>query len=129
MKLNPDCIRDILLTVEDSSDFNHCTEYSQDDMKFERLVPYTHEEITYHIRQCELSHLIQGVRYFDNGETITILDLTPNGHQFISNIHSDTIWSNVKDISKKVGSKSLNSITQIATGVISEIIKSQLKLS
>ena len=129
MKLNPDCIRDILLTVEDNSAFDHQTEYRRGLTNFPSLTPYIHEEIAYHIRQCELAGLIYEVHYYDGGDAIDILDLTPSGHEFLANVHSDTIWNNVKEVSTKVGSKSLNALTQIATGVITQLIKSQLGLT
>lgn len=129
MKLNPDCVRGILLTVEDNSDFDHQTEYRKELTNFPLLDPYSHEEIVYHVRQCELADLIYEVHYYDGGNTIDILDLTPRGHEFLANVHSDTIWNNVKEVSTKVGSKSLNALTQIATGVITQLIKSQMGLT
>ncbi len=126
MKLNPDCIRDILLSVEEESDFNHETVYRRNDMRLKKLSEYSHEEVVYHIHQCELSGLIYGVDYMDGGVHIDIRDLTPKGHEFLANIRSDTVWKDVKIISSKVGSKSLSAITQIATAVITQIIKNQL---
>lgn len=58
-----------------------------------------------------------------------VQDLTPTGHKFIENIRQDTIWNNTKSIAAKVGSKSLDAIMQIASNVITELIKSQFGLS
>lgn len=57
-----------------------------------------------------------------------VSDLSPHGHEFLANIREDTIWNDVKSISSKVGSKSLSAVSQIASLVIAEIIKSQLGL-
>ena len=44
MKLNPDCIRDILFTVEDTTSFSN---YMRVDLEcnYERLTSYSYEEI------------------------------------------------------------------------------------
>ena len=100
MKLNPDCIRAILITVEDHSDFNHPTEYDADN-PFDTLCSFTHEEIIYHIFQCEKSGLLDGVHYYDGGTHTDIRDLSPAGHEFLANMRNDVIWKKV--ISKGVG--------------------------
>ncbi len=126
MRLNPDCIRDILLTVEEKCDFDMPWEYNKDDIDSDYLCNYSHNEIVYHIRQAEESRLITGLHYYDGGSSVLISDLSPKGHEFLSNIRSDTVWNDVKEVSTKVGSRSLTAITQIASGVITQIIKHQL---
>lgn len=128
LKLNTDCVRDILLSVEEECDFSHHMDYDRDLNNNIRLKQYTHEEIIYHIRQCEYSELIFKPNYYDGGKHIIISDLTPSGHQFLANIRDDNVWNGVKVVAKKVGSTSLNAITQIASNVITQIIKSQFNL-
>ena len=125
MKLNSDCIRDILLSVEEDCDYDRVMDYDRDSDSNFRLKKYTHEEIIYHIRQCEYSNLIVNATYYDGGKHIIIDDLSPDGHQFLANIREDTVWNGVKSIAKKVGSTSLTALSQIASNVVSEIIKSQ----
>ena len=55
-----------------------------------------------------------------------IKDLSPAGHEFIANIRSDSNWKKVKDISKNIGSSSLNALTQIAVSVVSSLIKDKM---
>lgn len=128
MKLNPDCIRDILLSVEDNSDFLHATEYKYASPKFPRLSLYSQEEVAYHVMQCKNANLIYDVHFYDGGKTIDIRDLTPNGHAFLANIRENKIWTGVKAISAKVGSASLDAITQIASNVVTELIRAQFNL-
>lgn len=124
MRLNSDCIRDILFFVEEESDFNHCADYMKDNSN-KRLKKYQHEEIIYHIKQCELSNLILNVHYYDGAIHIAIGDLSPTGHKFIADVREDNIWSKVKSIAKKIGSTSLSALTEIASNVIAELIKDQ----
>lgn len=58
----------------------------------------------------------------------SVFDLSPAGHEFLANIREDGIWTDVKAISAKVGSKSLSVLTEIASGVVTQIIKSRLGL-
>lgn len=125
MKLNPDLIRDILLTTEDYCDFKHYLEYRIELNKFDRLKIYNHDEIIYHIRQCQETNLINGVHYYDGGDCIVICDLTPKGHEFLANIRNDNNWNKVKLISKSIGSKSLGALTEIATQVITQLIQNK----
>lgn len=122
MKLNPDLVRDLLLTVEDICDFNHCMEYSKTSTSFERLNKYSHDEIVYHVKQCSQNNLIDGVTYYNNGEYFRINDLTPKGHTFIANIKDDNIWSTVKSHAHSMGVSSLSALTKIAINVVTNII-------
>lgn len=110
MRLNPSCIRDILLAVETYSDFDTQAEYKIEE-PFPELSSYTHSEILYHIRQCEESGLIQEVHYYDGGKHTDISDLTPAGHEFLANIRNDSIWKKV--ISKGSGA-SLSILMELA---------------
>ena len=122
MRLNPDCIRDILLTVEENTGYSKFMEYPK---SYPLLKPYSDEEVLYHIKQCEMSNLLTKVHYYIGGGC-SIQDLTPGGHEFLANIRLDTNWNKTKDIAKTVGSTSLNAITEIASTVITNIIKGQI---
>ena len=124
MKLNPDCIRDILLYVEEHTDLHKHVTFTEtiSDKKLER---YTFDEISYHVKQCELSGYFERTSHSITGDC-SVSYLSPAGHQFLSNIRADNIWSDVKEVSKKVGSNSLQAISQIASAVITAIIQNQL---
>lgn len=127
MKLNPNCIRDILISVEENTGYRIYFDYPSELDKAPLLAKYSDEEIRYHILQCEKSYLIE-IPTKDINENYAITDLTPKGHEFLANIRSENVWKDVKEVSKKVGSNSLSALSQIATGVITEIIKTQLGL-
>ena len=52
MRLNPDCIRDILLTVEANTDYSNDWDFDADCIKQKPLNRYTYDEVIYHIWQC-----------------------------------------------------------------------------
>ena len=111
MRLNPDCVRSILLTVEEKCSFDTFWEYEKDTFESEYLAECSHEEIVYHIRQCEQSGLIQGVHYYDGGDSIIICDLTPTGHEFLANTRNKTVWN--ATLAKASGA-SLSIIAEVA---------------
>ncbi len=129
MKLNPDCIRDILLTAEEICEFDTPWKHDKEQSIGERLEKYPYDEILYHLHQAGKSGLLENVHIYDDMGAFFVNDVSPSGHEFLANIRSDTIWNSVKAISSKVGSKSLDSITLIASNVITQIIKSQLGLA
>ena len=122
MKLNPDCIRDILFVVENnatySNDVSEETIFKKLDSKYPR------EEILYHVRQCEHSGLFLKVVHYFGG--FSIQDLSPYGHQFINDIRQDNNWNRTKDIAKNVGSFSLDVLKDISSQVITNLISTQL---
>lgn len=124
MRLNPDCIRDILITVEENTGFNSYMSYTNKTEEYQLLTSYSNDEVLYHIKQCELTGLLTKVEWFLGGACL-IIDLSPEGHKFLADIRSDTTWNKTKEISKKVGSSSISTLKEIATGVITELIKSQ----
>lgn len=128
MKLNPDCIRDILLSVEDNTGYQIYLAYPDEIDKCPRLLNYTDEEIRYHMLQCKYSGLIF-MQEEDLDGNIAIKDLTPDGHKFLANVRENKIWNGVKNISAKVGSASLDALTQIASNVVTELIKAQFGIT
>ena len=126
MKLNPDCVRDILLAVEEGCDIGRGV--SIPGPNYSRLQPYNESEVLYHVRQCDLSGFLYQAKT-DLLGTYTIRDLTPAGHEFLAHIRKDTIWSGVKDVAGKVGATSLNAIVQIASNVVAQMIKHQFGLT
>ena len=127
MKLNYDCIRDILMLLEEKTDGVSIVSY--DFTKTSTNCPlvgkYTSTEIRYHIQQCEYDGLLINSEWtMDN--TFTVLDISPKAHQFLANVRSQTIWEKVKAIAVKIGVVSLQALIQISNTVTAEQIQSSL---
>lgn len=122
MRLNPDCIRDILLAVEETTDANTSFRYSVYKEKNRHLEKYDHNEISYHMQQCNMSDFFTSYIRCDGGELVIIGDLSPAGHEFLANIRQESIWNNTKEIASKIGSNSLSTLAQIAVNVLSSMI-------
>ncbi|WP_416353901.1 DUF2513 domain-containing protein [Agrilactobacillus fermenti] len=126
MKLDPDCIRDVLLVVESSSSFSK--QVGLDDFVHAGLLKkYDFESVMYHIRQANYSGLLENVK-FTMGPDVIIKDLSPEGHKFLNDIREDTNWNKTKSIAKKVGSFSLDTLKTVSSDVISSLINQQFHL-
>lgn len=144
MKLNLDCVRQLLLCVEDNTGLRkYCyfidsgLEKSQivigespippPDYQIGLLKKFDNDELIYHINYCVDAELLSTLTP-PGSYQIGIADLTPKGHDFLENIRDNKVWSGVKSIATKVGSKSLESVIQISSDVITQLIKSQFGL-
>lgn len=123
MRLNPDCLRDLLLELEnDTNGINIIgytfviTETEIVSTDFKCSTKYSAIEIYYHLKQCEYSGFFIRPSWYLNSE-FSILDLSPEAHKFIENIRSQSRWEKVKSIAAKVGSFSIEVLKQIATSL------------
>lgn len=121
MRLDPDCVRDILLTVEENTGYRKELQISREEPLPEQLQKYGFNAVAYHVSQCIMAGLLVEGHHFLRVE-IAIADLTPAGHEFLANIRADTNWSKIKQKAKAVGSESLSVLAQIAGQVISAML-------
>lgn len=122
MKLNLDCIRDILLESEKLLP----NEYISLNGLLEAIPQYSENDVVYSCLKLDEAGFINATisRADDQIYLLIINDLTFNGHQFLQDISRDDNWFKVKDVAKKVGSLSLSVLTNIASKVtISNIDK------
>ncbi len=124
MKLNPDCLRAILLFVEDETDLDNSVVIGPFEMP-SCLLDFPENEVMYHIKQAELSNLILMGGWFVSG-SCSIKYLTPEGHQFIGNIQSEKLWNRVKNVAKDAGVNTVQALVQIASNVALSAIQSHL---
>lgn len=143
MKLNIDCVRDVMLWVEAITTPTQLASYvntdavdSDDGFLYinadDRPMPnaaqkkllekYSNETLVYHLHYCIEAKLLTE---FDSpdGNIIVIKDLTPLGHDFIGNIRYDPVFQKVKTVLNLLGVKSLEAATQASSLVVTEIIK------
>lgn len=126
MKLDIDCVRDILLTVEENTGYNEYMTVSEMSINYDLLKKYDSDKVMYHIIQSSKANLIDAEQ-IDLAGNIMIKDLTPYGHKFIANIRENSNWNKVKKIANEVGTTSLEAIMQIAINVIGGIITSKFQ--
>lgn len=124
MKLNSDCVREVLLTCEEVPINSHTpleTFFSQ-----KRLEKYSSDEIAYSMKKLVEAGFIdfKTVRVWGGPDFDGIfLDITWNGHQFLDAIRSDTVWAKTKEkISSTVGSTSLQVMGTLASTIATKLL-------
>ena len=129
MVLNPDCVRDVLLCIE-SCNFGECLTL---DSLSKKLPTYTHNELWYTCLKLEEGGYIDMLTFSQIGSgphypnIKQINGLTFWGHEFLNSIRADTVWDKTKEIAKKAGIFSLESIGEIAKKVASTVAISALQ--
>lgn len=124
MQLNPDCIRDLLIVIEDNTNYKIGVTYPSEHFSH-LLNKYSDMMLRYHLIQLSKANRIEPIK-IDDLERLTITDLTPMGHEFLANIRSDTVWNKTKPILKILGTHSISIINQVAGNVLTYLINTHL---
>ena len=127
MRLNPDCVRDILFYIEEYTDYLTPTFFPRNPHNFDIKLKndYSANEILYHLELCEEYGYIV-LSESQNMSDILVDRLSVSEHEFLENIRNNNNWNKTKEISHKAGTVSLNFISQIASNVISNLITNNL---
>lgn len=119
MKLDHDCIREILIWVEDNVQLGH-PRYT-DDLIDALKDNWGQNEVIYCVAQLDEAGLLDGGAIIQ-GPSISINSinkLTWNGHEYLDNIRDDKVWKKTKDtVFSKVGSASLSIFSSVAAKVL-----------
>lgn len=125
MRIDNECVRDILFTIEENSTFELPCCISDECNDYPKLEKYEYGQLAYHLRYLEMKGLI----FVPNSLLINCYDLMPNGHEFLSNIRDDNNWKKIKNVSSNIGFASLKIISAIAEGVATAAISKNLGFS
>lgn len=135
MKMNPDCIRDTLLCLEDNLTVNS----SMSNMNYIRLsklidIMITQYNNTYNRDDIWYSvYLLHQAGYIEanivNSGTYTMLkceikNITWEGHQFLNTIRPQPLWETIKAKALEIGGGlSMTAMGTAASTTIEEIVK------
>ena len=129
MKLNVDCIRDIMLYLEEelgvdpeNGKFKSLTLH-QIENEFDS--EYSKEDIWYTIYNLKEIKYIEGT--FKNSSSsimyiCNITNITWNGHQFLNSIRPKSIWEATKTGAKKLGTTSIAALSMISSEITKAIV-------
>ncbi len=123
MKLNQDCIRDLLLYLEETLKLNDYLSISNISLK-----NYSSEELLYTADKLyEAGYLKCSRKVYDNTDLmIFVSSITYSGHQFLDNIRDDKVFEKTKSILSGFKSVSIEIISETASKVITNLINQQL---
>ena len=116
-----DCIRDILLQVEETpfTVYRDSDENDEKDSELSFIDKYDDKTLLYHINLANELGLIKASICMGMS---SVLDLSAQGHLFLADIREENVWNKTKEISKQIGASSLDTVKQIAVNVVSSLI-------
>ena len=120
MKMNLDCIRDVLLFIIDTqiidSNLKIVPISCKDIYSSEKLEKYSQQEIFYSLLLLKEGQYISCLsKSYDN--TIVIFEITNvtyKGHMFYESIRESTVWEQTKSTAKKIGNHTLEFVEKVA---------------
>lgn len=128
MKINYDCMRDILIFLEDNllyDDELSPNIISLDNLKSAQELNYSLQDIAYSSLMLNEAGLINV--HISNADNCIIdiyyLSITYEGHQYLEKIRSDKVWTKTKGVLSKIGATSIDIITKVASNIIVEMAK------
>lgn len=132
MKINDDCIRDVLLYLEKNLIISEELEFKHIDLDslVEALTDYPRQDIFYSVYNLNDIGFINAMIQYGDGHVYSCLitNINYEGHEFIKNIRDNNIWNKTKSIADKLGSNSLEALFKISSNIITELIKNEFQL-
>lgn len=124
MKLNHECIRDLLLAIENQDTLEPLMDKQIFDLP--ELANYDKNTIIYTAQKLNEAGFLNGKFdfYLDGEAFITISSITYEGHSFLDSIRDEKVWRKTKEAASKVSSVSLPILKELGLS----ILKSQLGL-
>ena len=127
MKLNIDCVRDVLLEFETFPIGCYFVESFKKSIEH-----YDQEAVLYVLVKLTEADYINADYYRTEDGKIhfnDILDITFQGHEFLEKIRSDTVWNQkLKPVFLSVGSMSFDVISRVANSAITSLVLTKLGL-
>ena len=136
MKVNEDCIRDILLylsvnlTLDLSENKNIYNQISVLELMKDLSDEYTKEDIVYSVNILYQAGYIMGINLEQKNISLSrlkIVNITNKGHVFSQNVGNPSVWDKTKKIISKVGNHTLNFIEDVAHDIAVETSKEMVK--
>ncbi len=119
MKLNLNCIRDILLTLSEKlipDESGYIVPLSPSEFSESELSQYEKNEVMYWIRKLmDEGIIIKGKKYVDSPLPL-IKDISMAGYQFIEATEKPSAWNTIKP---KLSEIAISSVTTLINTVIS----------
>lgn len=125
MKLNYDCVRDVLLYLEENLLLGQKIQFNSETNN-ELNSKYSNDDIVYNSLKLLDAGFIDGKSYSSTQSygpvVVEINSVTYQGHLFLDNIRDNNVWNKTKNIAKPFASMSLTLLSDIASKVINNLI-------
>lgn len=122
MKLNPDCVRDIILTLEENLIIDEDGDIEQltveEICSFKQLSSYQSNEIIHIIKILYDSSMLKPGKKYISDTCNRVADITPQGYEFIDSIKSKNKWNKLKSYTKPLGELTIKALFDLAVSNI-----------
>ena len=123
MKLNTDCVRDLLLYLESNLSYQ-TTHICINNIQ---LKDYCTEDLLYTSEKLIEAEYIDSRIVGDNTPPLIIVnDISFKGHQFLNNVRDDKVYSKTKSCLSFLKSTSIEVLSETASKVLTALISKQL---
>lgn len=125
MKLNRECVRDLMLYLEESLDDKNFI-----DVLGIKLSDYSEDEIVYTAKKLIEAQYLNGKAQYASNKIyrFPIASITFSGHNFLDNIRPQGTWDMVNEKTKSIGSVSIEIISSIAAQIGTLLLSKALGL-
>lgn len=129
MKFNQECVRDILLYLEENLLLGQKIKFNSETDN-ELNSKYSNDDIVYNSLKLLEAGFISGISHLSTQSygpvVVEINSVTYQGHLFLDNIRDNNVWNKAKNIAKPFTSMSLTLLSDIASKVITTLISGSL---
>ena len=134
MKLNPDCIRDVLIYLEENLGYTdnqvsmEHKEITIHKIKTDVCEKYSHtnEDVQYSIEKLyEIGYITMRAIQYDSRMYIAsgdVNDITWNGHNFLNNVRPISVWDATKKGASKLGLMSIHALSTISMKIVEKVV-------
>lgn len=133
MKLDYDCVRELLIWLEQNIEYSYNGSYIEENsLDFTQAssdLGYTEEEIVYTSEKLvEAGYITAVIDGSDEGISIcNYQSVTFAGHEYINAVKSDTVWCKVKSaLSESTISAPIDAVKSLASAYCTHLLKSLL---
>lgn len=118
MRLNPDCVRDIMLTLEEKliptedGDIEQLT--VEEICSFDQLSSYQRSEVIYIVKMLYDSSILKPGKRYISDICNRVADITPQGYKFIDSIKPQNKWIKIKSYVKPLGELTVKALFDLA---------------
>lgn len=130
MRLNQDCVRDLLLYLEENLSLGTFISISS-DFQEDALSTYSTNDLIYTAQKLlEADYINAEVMHFigSNIPNVRIRSITYQGHQFLDNVRDNNVYTKTKSVLSTFKSVSIEVFSETASKVITSLISKQLGL-
>lgn len=127
MKLNPDCIRDVLLYLEENLEVKDGHKFTKTTLSQlqNALSQYLPDDVFYSVYNLYQIQFIDGKINDINDMKMffcEIDNITWNGHQFLNSIRPKTVWEVTKQGASKLGIMSMHALSTMAMKITEAVV-------